>query len=125
MTTSRKRFALVMIAVGIAGLLASRHFDGPGKEFLRAHGANLTFSFAAVSLISLFRFPSARWDRPVVWASIALVGVSAQEAAQGIGLYPGVFDPLDLLWNTVGVAVGCGVWYGGRHFSAPLAGEEE
>jgi hypothetical protein len=106
-----------MVGVGVAGLLASRHLEGPAKEFLRAHGANVSFSFGAVFLISLFRFPLPALNRPVAWAALAFVGVSAQEIAQGLGLYPGCFDPWDFLYNAIGAAAGLAValaWRAGR-----------
>lgn len=90
------------IAAGVAGLLISRHYSGPGSAILHSHGANVAFSFGAYFILKLWKLPLGE-RRPAI-AGYAFAGVSAQEAAQGLSLYPGVFDPLDLLANAADVA---------------------
>jgi hypothetical protein len=94
-----------MIALGIAGLLLSRHLEGPGEAFLRAHGANVSFSFAAFFLVSFFGRTWPPLRRGAVSAGVAYAGVAGQEIAQAFGIYPGVFDPLDLLFDAAGVGI--------------------
>ena len=45
-----------------------------------------------------------------------MLAVSAQEIAQGVGIYPGVFDAYDFLFNAVGIGIASGldVHYAGR-----------
>lgn len=38
-----------------------------------------------------------------VTALVALLGVWGQELLQALGVYPGVFDPRDLLYDAIGV----------------------
>jgi len=47
-------------------------------------------------------------------AAYALLGVSAQEVAQRVGLYPGTYDPLDFLLNAVGIGLALSVDRGGE-----------
>jgi len=94
---------LAGVALGVLGLLLCRHYTGPGAALLHAHGANLTFSFGAFYILKLTRLP--RVERGRVCAAYALTGVCAQEIAQGLSLYPGVFDPLDFVANAAGIAL--------------------
>ena len=88
---------VVLILVGVGGLLASHHVD---LEFARAHGANVSFSFATFFLV---RFLGVR--RSAVTAACAFAIVAAQEFAQMLGLYPGWFDWWDLLFDAAGVGL--------------------
>jgi len=109
MDTRRRILSLAMIGLGIAGLLFSRHHVGTGEAFLRAYGANITFSFAAFFLIALFGKTWSALRRDGVVALVAFLGVGGQEMAQLVGLYPGVYDPRDLLFDALGVAAGWGI----------------
>lgn len=102
-----KAWRVIWISIGVGGLLFSRHYAGPGADFLHAYGANLSFSFAAYFLLRFFNLPPR--DSRFSAAGLALAGVSAQEAAQGLWHYPGVFDALDFLFNAAGVALALGL----------------
>ena len=104
MSTSQKK-SLVCIAIGVVGLLFCRHYSGPAAGILHSHGANVAFSFGAYFILRLFRLPLI--ERKSINAAYTLVGVSAQEVAQALNLYPGTFDPFDFLANAVGI---CGAW---------------
>ncbi|MFC1526105.1 hypothetical protein ACFL6X_04755 [Candidatus Latescibacterota bacterium] len=97
----QKVTCLIGVAVGVLGLLLCRHYAGPASDLIHSHGANVTFSFGAYFILKLCRLPLA--DRRPVCAAYALLGVSAQEVAQGLSLYPGIFDPLDFLANAAGI----------------------
>ncbi|MBT4496158.1 MAG: hypothetical protein HOC74_00465 [Gemmatimonadetes bacterium] len=103
MTGNQKTRCLIGVAIGVAGLLFSRHYSGSGAELIHSHGANVTFSFGAYYMLRLCRLPRIEIRR--VNAAYALFGVSAQEAAQALGLYPGTFDPIDFAANTAGIAI--------------------
>ena len=101
---------VVLIGVGVAGLLLSRHATGPLADFAQRHGANLSFSFAAFFLVRFFPLPGNR--RSWVTALYTLAGVWAQELAQHLGLYAGTFDPRDFLFDALGVLIAWGVHAG-------------
>jgi hypothetical protein len=88
---------VVLILVGVGGLLASHHAD---LEFAQAHGANLSFSFAAFFLVRFLGI-----TRPALTAACTFTIVAAQEFAQMFGLYPGWFDWWDLVFDAAGVAL--------------------
>lgn len=102
---TQKTKKLICIAIGVAGLLFCGQYAGPGAGFLHSHGANVTFSFGAYFILSLCRLPLI--ERKPINAAYTFLGVSVQEVAQGLELYPGIFDPLDFLANAVGV---CCAW---------------
>jgi len=91
------------VLLSVALLLFARRYDGPGSTFLHQHGANLSFSFGAFYILRLLRVP--RSGRAWITALLALAGVWLQEGLQAAGLYPGVFDPLDLLYDAGGVVL--------------------
>ena len=103
MDKSGKKYSILFILIGTCGLLFSRHYSGPMEEFFHCYGANITFSFGAYYIIKLFRFPLA--DNIYINALYTLTGLSIQETAQHYGLYPGTFDPQDLVFNTAGVVL--------------------
>lgn len=94
---------VVLILVGVAGLLASHHATGAWAPFAHAHGANLTFSFAAFFLVRFLQLPGN--SNAAVTAAYTFAGVAVQEFAQALGLYPGWFDPYDLLFDAIGVTL--------------------
>lgn len=102
MNRERKR-NVVLILVGVAGLVASHHATGALAPFAHAHGANLTFSFAAFFLVRFLKLPGN--VSPAATAAYTFAGVATQELAQAVGLYPGWFDPYDLLFDAIGVAL--------------------
>lgn len=104
---NEKVWRIACIVVGVAGLLLSRHYTGYGADLLHAHGANVSFSFAAYFLLRFFNLPPR--DSRSSAAVYAMVVVSAQELAQGYGYYPGVFDEWDLLFNAAGISLAVGL----------------
>jgi len=104
---SEKAWRILCIATGVGGLLFSRHYSGFGADFLHAHGANISFSFAAYFLLRFFNLPPKR--NRFSAAAYAIAGVSAQEGAQAVGLYPGIFDGLDFLFNAAGISLALGL----------------
>lgn len=97
--TKRRDLSLALLGAGL--LVLCRHHEGWGSAFAHAHGANVAFSFAAFFLVRLFRLPLPGGASGT--AALTLLLVWAQEGAQALGLYPGVFDPWDLLYDAVGV----------------------
>ena len=91
--------ALVLISVGL--LLFARHHDGPGAAFLREHGANVSFSFGAFYLLRLAHVPPS--GRAWITALVALACVWLQELLQALGIYPGTFDAMDIVYDACGV----------------------
>ena len=104
---TEKGWRVTCIGLGIAGLLLSRHYSGPGADYFHSYGANLTFSFASYFLLRLLDLPP-KGNRYAA-AAYSLLGVSLQEIAQALGFYPGVFDPLDFLFNAAGVSLALGL----------------
>jgi hypothetical protein len=107
MTTGEKTQNLLCVAMGVAGLLFSRTYSGPMAAILHGYGANVTFSFGAYFILKFFRLPLKK--KMHMNAAYTLIGVSAQEVAQAMALYPGTFDALDFLANAVGIGVAWGV----------------
>ena len=103
---SEKAWRILWIAVGVGGLLFSKHYSGSGADFFHAHGANFSFSFAAYFLLRSLDLPP-KGNRYAA-AVYALVGVFAQEVAQAFGAYPGIFDGLDFLFNFAGIGLALG-----------------
>jgi len=112
MNISGRTRNLFYIGIGIGGLLFSRYYSGPMEDFTHSYGANVTFSFFAYFLLKFFRLPLR--DSKYMNAAYALLGVSAQEVAQRVGLYPGTYDPLDFLLNAVGIGLALSVDRGGE-----------
>lgn len=106
MDTRGKIRNILYIAIGTGGLLFSRHYSGPMGDFFHCHGANVSISFALYYLSKSFRLPLN--DNKLMNAAYAMVVVSAQEAPQGIGLYPGAYDPLDFLADAAGIGFALG-----------------
>lgn len=117
MPSSSKGRDVACVLLSVTLLLFARRYDGPGSTFLRQHGANLSFSFGAFYILRLLRIP--RSGRAWITALVALAGVWSQELLQAAGVYPGVFDPLDLLYDAGGVVLGWGVWLATSGARAP------
>jgi len=107
MSTGDKVRDVLLVGVGIAGLLFSRFYAGEQQDLFHSFGANVAFSFGAYFFMKFFRLPPR--NIPYASAAYTLLGVSAQEIAQATGLYPGWYDPLDFLFNGLGIALALGV----------------
>lgn len=103
MDTKEKIHNLFYIIIGVGGLLFSRHYLGPLEEFFHNYGANIAFSFGAYFLIKFLKLPFREYK--YITAIYTFGGVSIQEIAQSIELYPGTYDPLDFLANTAGIVI--------------------
>ena len=100
---NEKVWRILCIAIGVGGLLFSRHYSGVGASFLQAYGANVSVSFAAYFLLRILNLPPR--GSKYAAALYAFLAVSAQEVAQALRLYPGMFDALDFLFDAAGVGL--------------------
>lgn len=94
------RVALVLL--GVAGLLAKRHYAGPFQDLVFSYGGNVVVSFAVYFLVGVSSF-GARLG-PACSAGVALLTVEAFEITDGFGVMSNTYDPLDLVANAAGVA---------------------
>jgi len=104
MVMTEKTRNVLFILLGVTGLLGVQFYRGPFEILIHSHGANLTFSFGAYFLLKFLKLPLN--DQKVITGAYTFLGVSAQEVAQGVGRYPGIFDPLDFLANALGICLG-------------------
>lgn len=103
MSAREKKLRVALILLAGAALIGCRHWEGAGAGILHSFGANFSFSFGAYFIMSLV--PLQQLRNHYLCALATLVGVWAQEAAQGIGWYPGVFDWVDFGVDAVGVGL--------------------
>jgi len=103
MYINKKLRNLFHVGIGVAGLLSSRYYSGPIKDFFHSYGANISFSFAAYFLLKFFRLPLI--NNKYMNAAYTLFGDSVQEFVQSVGIYPGTYDPLDFIFNAIGIGI--------------------
>jgi hypothetical protein len=103
MAIQNKTRDLIAIAIGILLFLICGRYRGPLEVAVHSYGSNLTFSFIAYYLFRLSRIKGT--DRKQICALFAALLVTASELAQLIGWYSGIFDPLDFLFNLIGVTL--------------------
>ena len=99
--------SILCIRGGIGGLLFSRHYLKVGAGLLYAQGANVSISLVDFFLMRFFNLsPKGNGFAAAVYAFLV---VSAQEIAEGLGLYPRMFDALDFVFNALGTCLALGI----------------
>jgi hypothetical protein len=94
---------LIFVGIGIIGLLFSRHYSGPFENMISSFGANITFSFGAYFILKLSKL--RLFNNKFINGGVIFLGVSLQEIAQGLHVCSGTYDPLDFLFNTIGISI--------------------
>lgn len=75
----------------------------------QAHFGNVSASFAVFFILAAAAPPTLPSPATARIAAIALAVVQAFELTNGFGIMTNVYDPLDLVANTIGVALAVGV----------------
>ncbi len=101
-TAPRSALRIALVLLGVAGLLAKRHYVGPLQDLVFSYGGNVAVSFA-VYFLARASSPGARLG-PAWAAGAALLAVEAFEITDGFGVMSNTYDPLDLVANAAGVA---------------------
>jgi hypothetical protein len=98
---------VVFALLGAAILVLKPAYHGPGEVAVQSYAGNVAVSFAlyfaAINATGRFRRPR------LVAALAALVVVEAFEIFDGFGIMANVVDPVDLVANTVGIALAVAV----------------
>ena len=102
--TAIKARSVLFVLLGVAVLLLKQRYAGPLDEVVHAYAGNLSISFALYFLFTNLRFPTG--IRRVASALIAFTAVELFELSDGFGVMPNTYDPIDLLVNPIGIALG-------------------
>ncbi len=102
MSADLRKWNVIMVLIGVAGLLLKRWFADSLGELAYSYAGNVTISFAVFFLVSIAA--KARLNRVMI-AAIALVVVEGFELTNGFEIMTNVYDPLDYLANALGVAL--------------------
>jgi hypothetical protein len=100
----RATLRIGLVLLGVAGLLAKRHYTGPFQDLVFSYGGNAAVSFAVYFIVGVSSL-GARLG-PAWSAGAALLAVEAFEWTDGFGVMSNTYDPLDLVANAVGVGAG-------------------
>jgi hypothetical protein len=98
---SYKKLCLIVIAFGVIAFVLCGRYTGPLESGVHSYGSNVTFSFIAYFLFRLSKLWRVQFK--LYSALYALLIVTASEFAQKFGFYSGVYDPLDLIYNFLGI----------------------
>ena len=81
----------------------SNHLDIPYKEIINGYGHDVTLPLGLYFFNKLIdsQLGKNKW----VNAAFVFLGCSAMEAAQGLGLYSGTFDPKDFVAYAAGASL--------------------
>lgn len=93
---------VAMVLVGVAALLSKSWFRESIGSLAYAYLGNLSASFAVFFVVALAATP---WLHRLWIAAITLAIVEAFELTNGFGVMANVYDPLDYLANSLGVAL--------------------
>ncbi len=111
---------VLFVLLGVAGLVLKGRYSGPASDLVHSYGGNVAASFAAYFWAKLVTVPFAvrflaggahreqvAWSNlpGVLAAGLALLLVQLFEVFDGFGLLSNVYDRLDLVANTVGIAI--------------------
>ncbi len=106
---------VILALLGVAVLVGSSHYAGPGEEFVRAYAGNI-----AVSLALYFAALSATRRRPhprLSAAFIVLFAVTLFEIRDGFGILDNVYDEWDLAANAAGLVLAVAIDMGSARFN--------
>lgn len=104
-----KRARVVLVLLGVGGLLLKHQFNSALGPLGQAHLGNVTASFAVFFILAASAPPTRPRAATAVIAAVALAVVQAFELTNGFGIMTNVYDPADLVANTIGVALAVGV----------------
>jgi hypothetical protein len=98
---------VVLALLGAAILVLKPFYHGSGEVVVQSYAGNVAVSFA---LYFAAVNATGRFGRPRLVAALAtLVAVEAFELSDGFGVMANVVDPVDLVANTVGIALAVAV----------------
>jgi hypothetical protein len=94
---------VILALLGVAVLVGSSHYAGPGEQFVRAYAGNIGVSFALyfVVLLAMQRRPRPRLSA----ALVVLLAVTLFEISDGFGILDNVYDEWDLVADAAGLVL--------------------
>ena len=94
---------VALAVLGVVVLVLKSGYHGPFDHVLDAYAGNVAVSFALyfAAINATARYRRSR----LVAAALTLVAVELFEVTDGFGLMENVYDPGDLIANTVGVGL--------------------
>lgn len=102
--TKLRNLLFILAAIGL--FLLKQRYAGPFQPLIYSYAGNFLVSFALYFNFLFLQIPPR--FRRVAAALLTLACVESFEVFDGFGLMANTYDPLDLLANAIGVAVGCG-----------------
>ena len=101
--TTPKARNVILALIGVAALVMKRHYSGPFVDIVQSYGGNVSASFAVYFVI---RIVTSGWrNGRLLTAGVALLVVALFEVTNGFGVMTNVYDPADLVGNTLGVGL--------------------
>jgi hypothetical protein len=101
--SSRRAQDVLFVLLGVGGLVLKGQYSGPADELVHSYGGNVAASFAvyflAKRVTALSTLPHASA------AALAFMVVQLFEVLDGFGVMKNVYDRLDLVANTAGIAL--------------------
>jgi hypothetical protein len=94
---------VLFVFLGIAGLLACSHYDGPLGSLVHSYAGNVCASFAVYFIAK--QVPHQIAGAELVAAFLALAAVDLFEVFDGFGIMSNTYDPWDLAANTAGIGI--------------------
>jgi hypothetical protein len=95
------------VAIALVNETFSKKYAGPMENLVHGYAHDVTLPFGAYFFSKMIGSPLG--ENEWVNAAYVFLGCSAFEAAQGLGLYPGTFDPRDFLAYAVGAGLAIAV----------------
>lgn len=99
---------VVLVLLGVGSLLLKYHFNSVFPLLAQTHLGNVSASFAVFFILAASAPPTLPRPATAIIAAIALAVVQAFELTNGFGIMTNVYDPVDLVANTIGVALAFG-----------------
>ena len=98
-----KQRDVLFVLLGVAGLLARGHYDGPLATLVHSYAGNVCVSFAVYFIAK--QVPHQIAGAGVVAAFLALAAVNLFEVFNGFGIMSNTYDAWDLAANTAGIGI--------------------
>lgn len=95
----------MFVFLGVLGLVFKDRYVGQFEQPVHSYAGNITASFAVYFIVANL-FSRSRFRR-LLTVGLALVVVELFELSDGFGVMSNVYDPFDLVANTVGITLAC------------------
>ena len=94
---------VLFVLLGVAGLVLKSQYSGPYQDVVQSYGGNVAATFAVYFLAKRV---TTRSNLPrASAAALAFMVVQLFEVLDGFGVMANVYDPVDFVANSAGIAL--------------------